>query len=249
VLLFVLTNRVGLAQGQIAVENSADRKMDGRRSRGRPPGREIAFGVLIDLAEVEGRLQLIDLNPRSGAKTEALSKAIKTICREAHLVSLAEWRRPESSAGEPGKALPLPKEGWRFDPAAREPQESASRAPHSHDQRMQFKADLQALRDAGNHAAADQFEVLWKEVQQQRRSDARQALPVIKSSLPAQPPKFEVPSEQIIRKWIIALEHPRAGIKRVGRHTRLAAEIVGWRWGLSATAVLSKRLAQRRTRW
>jgi len=227
-----------------AIEAAA---IPGRKQR-RPPKRENAFGELIDLAEVEERLQPIDLNPRRGAETESLIKAIQTICREAHLLSLAEWRRPEGSATEPAKALPMPKGGWRFDPVARKPQELAPRAPHDHAQRMQFRKELQKLRDAGNHTLADQFEALWLDVQRQRRSDAGRPPPVAKS-LAAQPPKVEVPSKETIREWIVALRSPRAGIKRVGRHTRLAAEIVGWRWGLSANAVLSKRLAQRRTCW
>jgi hypothetical protein len=228
-----------------AIEAAA---IPGRKQR-RPPKREIVFGALIDLAEVEELLQPIDPNPRRGAGTEALITAIQTICREAHLLSLAEWRRLEGSAAEPAKALPMPKGGWRFDPVAREPQELTPRAPHNHAQHMQFRKELQKLRDAGNHTLADQLEALWQDVQRQRRSDAGRALPLVKSSLAAQPPKVEVPSKETIRVWIAALRSPSAGIKRVGRRTRLAAEIVGWRWGLTANAVVSMRRAQHRTCW
>src|SRR5262249_39931280 len=160
------------------------------RKRRRSPKRDLAFSALI-----------------SGAGLEALTKAIKTICQEGHLLSLEEWRRPENPVNGPDRALPLPKyvdtrpngqrvarEGWRFDPVARAPQESVPRAPHKHEQRMRFRKELQKLRDAGNHALADQCEALYNEVQRERRSDAGRPLPVVIKSAPAaQPPKDEVP--------------------------------------------------------
>jgi hypothetical protein len=233
-----------------AIEAAA---IPGRKQR-RPPKREIAFGALIDLAEVEERLQPIDLNPRRGAGTEALIKAIQTICREAHLLSLAEWLRRRGSAAEPVKALPMPKGGWRFDPVVREPQELAPRAPHDHAQRMQFRKELQKLRDAGNPAFADQCEAWWKDEQRVRREEQqREELARRAASKGAVSVKQghadNLPTEAVIRKWIMDLQRPRPGIKRVGRHARLAAVIVGWRWGLSANALLSKRLAGRRTAW
>jgi hypothetical protein len=113
---------------------------------------------------------------------------------------------------------------------------------------VQFRTELQKLRDGGNPTLADQLEALWNDEQRARREEVRRADPKGAGSVKQQIAE-QLPKEEVIRGWIAALRSPRAGIKRVGRHTRLAAEIVGWRWRLSANAVLSMRLAQRRTAW
>jgi len=58
--------------------------------------------------------------------------------------------------------------------------------------------------------------------------------------------RTEPPPESEIASWLKALAPRNIG---TSRRKLLAAHVVGWRWRLSAPAVLSKRLAQRRTCW
>ncbi len=79
--------------------------------------------------------------------------------------------------------------------------------------------------------------------------DAWPADTVRGTSLPMPPKGWQPelpPRDDMIREWIKPLAPTYLG---ASRRKLLAAQIVGWRWGLSASAVLSKRLAWDRTEW
>jgi len=171
--------------------------------RGRPPEREMAFGVAMDFEETMRLLRSARLS-RGRKDTEAkwaerLVNLVRQVWSEARFISCNEWRCSEERwdwVNHVPESLSIPRQ--KDETITRG--ETPKAGPPG--------TSLQLLRNG------------WR------------------STLPDTPE---------IRKWIMKLAPRNLG---ASRRKLLAARIVAWRWRLtSADAVLSKRIAQRRTRW